>query len=43
MSEKKILIVDDERDFAYVLSAHLKAHGYNVVGVSEAVGSVIIF
>ena len=40
MSEKKILIVDDERDFAYVLSTHLKAHGYNIVMASDAVGAI---
>ena len=40
MSEKKILIVDDERDFAYILSTHLKAHGYNTVMASDAVGAV---
>ena len=36
MAEKKILIVDDERDFVLVLSAHLKAHGYNVISASDA-------
>ena len=36
MPEKKILIVDDERDFVFVLSAHLKAHGYNVISASDA-------
>lgn len=40
MSEKKILIVDDERDFAFVLSTHLKAHGYNIVTASDAVGAI---
>jgi CheY-like chemotaxis protein len=40
MSEKKILIVDDEMDFLRILSAHLKAHGYNVVGASDAVGAI---
>ena len=40
MSEKKILIVDDERDFAFVLSTHLKAHGYNTVMASDAVGAI---
>ena len=40
MSEKKILIVDDERDFAYILSTHLKAHGYNTVMASDAVGAI---
>ncbi len=36
MHEKKILIVDDERDFVLVLSAHLQAHGYNVISASDA-------
>ena len=40
MSEKKILIVDDERDFTFVLSTHLKAHGYNTVMASDAVGAI---
>ena len=40
MSEKKILIVDDERGFACVLSTHLKAHGYNIVMASDAVGAI---
>jgi CheY-like chemotaxis protein len=40
MSEKKILIVDDERDFVYVLNVHLKAHGYNTVVASDAVGAI---
>jgi len=42
MSEKKILIVDDEIDFVYVLSAHLKAHGYNTVMASDAVGAITV-
>lgn len=42
MSEKKILIVDDERDFAFVLSTHLKAHGYNTVMASDAVGAITV-
>ncbi len=40
MSEKKILIVDDERDFAYVLSTHLRAHGYNTITASDAVRAI---
>jgi CheY-like chemotaxis protein len=42
MSEKKILIVDDEIDFVFVLSTHLKAHGYNVVMASDAVGAITV-
>jgi CheY-like chemotaxis protein len=42
MSEKKILIVDDEIDFVYVLSTHLKAHGYNTVMASDAVGAITV-
>ncbi|MGA2092938.1 MAG: response regulator [Sedimentisphaerales bacterium] len=42
MSEKKILIVDDEMDFARILSAHLKAHGYNTVMASDAVGAITV-
>jgi CheY-like chemotaxis protein len=41
MSEKKILVVDDDSDFAYILSAHLKAHGYDVVGAPDAVLAVM--
>jgi CheY-like chemotaxis protein len=40
MSEKKILIVDDERDFAFVMSAHLKARGYNTVMASDGAGAI---
>jgi CheY-like chemotaxis protein len=42
MNGKKILIVDDERDFAYILSVHLKAHGYSVVGASDATGAISV-
>ena len=40
MSEKKILIVDDEVDFVRILSAHLKAHGYNTIMASDGVGAI---
>jgi two-component system, cell cycle response regulator len=40
MSEKKILIVDDEIDFVRVLSAHLKAHGYSTVFASDAAQAI---
>ena len=40
MSEKKILIVDDEIDFVRILSAHLKSRGYSVVGASDAVVAI---
>ena len=40
MAEKKILIVDDERDFVRILSAHLKAQGYSTVTASDAVGAI---
>ena len=40
MDEKKILIVDDEKDFVHILSAHLKARGYNTVAASDAVGAI---
>jgi DNA-binding response OmpR family regulator len=40
MGEKKILIVDDEVDFVRILNAHLKAHGYNTVMASDAVGAI---
>ena len=42
MSEKKILIVDDEMDFVRILSDHLKAHGYNTVMASDAVGAITV-
>lgn len=42
MSEKKILIVDDDRDFTYIMSEHLKAHGYNVVRAEDAVLAVMV-
>jgi two-component system cell cycle response regulator len=40
MSEKKILIVDDERDFVRILSTHLKARGYSTVSASDAVVAI---
>jgi CheY-like chemotaxis protein len=40
MSEKKILIVDDEMDFVRILGAHLKSRGYSVVGASDAVVAI---
>ena len=40
MDEKKILIVDDEKDFVHILSAHLTARGYNTVTASDAVGAI---
>jgi DNA-binding response OmpR family regulator len=42
MDEKKILIVDDERDFVRILSANLKARGYNTVTASDAVGAITV-
>ena len=42
MSEKKILIVDDEIDFVHVLSTYLKAHGYSTVSASDAVGAIMV-
>jgi CheY-like chemotaxis protein len=42
MNEKKILVVDDDRDFTYVMSEHLKAHGYNVVRAEDAVLAVMV-
>lgn len=40
MAEKKILIVDDEKDFVRILSLHLKAQGYSTVTASDAVGAI---
>jgi len=42
MNEKKILIVDDERDFVRILSAHLKVRGYIIVAASDAVGAITV-
>jgi CheY-like chemotaxis protein len=42
MNEKKILVVDDDRDFTYVMSEHLEAHGYNVVRAEDAVLAVMV-
>lgn len=42
MPKKKILIVDDEMDFVRILSAYLRAHGYNTVMASDAVGAVTV-
>jgi two-component system NtrC family response regulator/two-component system response regulator AtoC len=42
MSEKKILIIDDEIDFVRIMSAHLKARGYSTVSASDAVGAIMV-
>ena len=37
MANKKILVVDDEKDMAKALKVRLKANGYNVVFASDSV------
>ncbi len=42
MSEKKILIVDDDRHLVLGLTARLKAKGYRVVSASDAVSAIAV-
>lgn len=40
MDRKKVLIVDDDRDFVHITSVYLKADGYDVVEASDAVEAI---
>ena len=42
MSEKKILIVDDDRDTLLGMAIRLKASGYQVVSASDAVTAISV-
>ena len=40
MDRKKVLIVDDDRDFVHITSVYLKAYGYDVVVASDAIEAI---
>ena len=40
MDRKKVLIVDDDKDFVHITSVYLKAYGYDVVAATDAVEAV---
>ena len=42
MDRKKVLIVDDDRDFVHITSVYLKASGYDVVVASDAVEAITV-
>jgi two-component system, OmpR family, KDP operon response regulator KdpE len=42
MSEKKIMIVDDDQHLVLGLSARLKAHGYKVISAGDAVSAITV-
>ncbi len=42
MDKKKILIVDDEKDFLRILAMQLKAKGYDTVAATDAVTAISV-
>jgi two-component system KDP operon response regulator KdpE len=42
MEQKKILIVEDEKDCLLIMAAELRASGYKVVSAWDAVGAVMM-
>jgi len=40
MNRKKVLVVDDDKDFVHITSVYLKAYGYDVVAATDAVEAV---
>jgi len=42
MDRKKVLIVDDDRDFVHITGVYLKAYGYDVVVASDAVEAITV-
>lgn len=43
MSEKRILLVDDETDFLDIVSQRIESWGYEVIPVSDADEAMIVF
>ena len=41
MTDKKILIVDDDKDLLLALSVRLAAHGYQVLGAPDAATAIL--
>jgi len=42
MDPKRVLVVDDDRDFVHITSVYLKAYGYGVVAASDAVEAITV-
>jgi two-component system KDP operon response regulator KdpE len=42
MSEKKIMIVDDDRHLVLGLTARLKANGYKVISATDAISAITV-
>jgi DNA-binding response OmpR family regulator len=42
MDKKKILIIDDEKDFLRITAMQLKAKGYNTVAATDAVTAISV-
>ena len=42
MAKRKVLVVDDEEDFAKVLKVRLKANGYDVVLAYDSIQAIMI-
>lgn len=42
MDRKKVLVVDDDKDFVHIISVYIKAYGYDVVVASDAVEAVTV-
>ena len=40
MAEKKILIIEDDKDALYAMGIRLKAHGYAVVAAMDAISAI---
>ena len=40
MAEKKILIIEDDKDALYAIGIRLKAHGYTVVATTDAISAI---
>jgi two-component system KDP operon response regulator KdpE len=42
MDRKRVLVVDDDKDFTHIISVYLKASGYNVLTASDAIEAVTV-
>jgi two-component system KDP operon response regulator KdpE len=42
MDRKRVLVVDDDKDFTHIISVYLKASGYNVLTASDAVDAITV-
>ena len=42
MDRKRVLVVDDDKDFTHIISVYLKASGYNVLIASDAIEAITV-